>query len=278
MYTKGNKSPRPSIDLDRQLERQLNYLDSSAKLFDGGDHEESIRLATTLRVLLHDGPSPKPGNQQQLSLLTQMGLRETLLFVDTGLYRDLYDQAMAEFVTKISPGHKLAGITPGEAGLIAIGTNPDGSPGWVAPLMLNRFRPGTPPHSAYVDPQPFSAWWERPLIEDSKLNQFSRRQLILVMANQDGGAHVDAEIDQDYAELMNDFLGVEIDINSQQSVSDVGPLGRPVSNNIAFASVRQIAFEVALTLNTHLGRSGYEPSPATFWQMPQMLMLGIADA
>ncbi|MBB3836010.1 hypothetical protein FHR55_004279 [Xanthomonas arboricola] len=78
--------------------------------------------------------------------------------------------------------------------------------------------------------------------------------LILIMANQDGGAHVDPELDQDYAKLCVDSLGVHYSFNDID-IDQPGAEGMlPAENNVAFASVRQIAFELMLTLERYLER------------------------
>lgn len=78
--SKTNKKPRSRAGLEAQLHRQFKYLANSAILFDEGDHDEATRLATTLRVLLHD-------TAQSTSLLTHLGLKGQIHFVDTGIYR-----------------------------------------------------------------------------------------------------------------------------------------------------------------------------------------------
>lgn len=240
--TRANKVLRDRSSLEEQLARQLKYLDNSSILFDNGDHDEANRLATVLRVLLHDTKESK-------SLLGQLGLKSSLRFVDTGLYRDRLDAAMNQWVQLHHPGMSIAGIQPGEAGLVEVGINPDGTAGWRAPLREHRFHPQDPKSSAMLPPQPFSYWWETPLVEDSNMKLFSRMNLVLIMANQDGGAHVDAGLDRDYASLCSDFLGVQMQFGGGDLTMNMDAEIPPVKNNVAFACVRQIAFEVALTLH-----------------------------
>lgn len=72
------------------------------------------------------------------------------------------------------------------------------------------------------------------------------------MSNQDGGAHVDPGLDRDYVNLCNDHLGVQMQFGGPNLIMDVNAEIPPVKNNVAFACVRQIAFEVALTLHRHI--------------------------
>lgn len=53
-------------DFNQQLRRQLTFLQVSANAYDGGEREEAIRIATTLRVIFHDTP-------QSTSLLHHLG-------------------------------------------------------------------------------------------------------------------------------------------------------------------------------------------------------------
>lgn len=243
--TPANKLPRDRSSLEEQLARQLKYLGNSSALFDKGDHDEANRLATVLRVLLHDTKNSK-------SLLGQLGLKSSLLFVDTGLYRDRLNAALSNWVQLRHPGMSIGGIRPGEAGLVEVCSNPDGTAGWRAPLREQRFHPQDPKSSAMLPPQTFSYWWETPLVEDSNMKLFSRKNLVLIMANQDGGAHVDAELDRDYASLCSDFLGVQMQFTESDLPMDMNAEIPPVQNNVAFACVRQIAFEVALTLHRNV--------------------------
>src|ERR1041385_7471755 len=44
------------MDFQKQLEKQIGFLDRSCKAFDHGYTDESIRIATVIRVLIHDTP------------------------------------------------------------------------------------------------------------------------------------------------------------------------------------------------------------------------------
>lgn len=249
--SRKNKEPRERSSLEQQLARQLKYLDNSATLFDAGDHDEANRLATTLRVLLHDKNESK-------SLLTQLGIKSKLKFIDTGLYRERLDAAMNKWIREKFPGMINAAFHPGEAGLVEIGINPNGTAGWMAPLREHRFHPNDPKSSAMLPPQSFNEWWTTPLVEASDMKQFSRMSLVLIMANQDGGAHVDSGLDRDYTNLCSDHLGVQMQFGGPEVTMDVMDVNAEipkVSNNVAFACIRQIVFEVALTLHRYIQSS-----------------------
>jgi len=102
-----------------------------------------------------------------------------------------------------------------------------------------------------MPPRGFDRWWRDPLVEASNQKRFSRENLVLIMANQGGGAHVDAGVDANYSDLVVDFLGAEIvtDAGNEIDIDGVGPFGSGrAQGNVAAASVRQIAYEVLQTL------------------------------
>lgn len=63
-------------ELEAMLTEQVDYLESSAHLYDKRRKYEAKRLAVTIRVLLHD-------TSMSRSLLQQLDLKHRLLFLDT---------------------------------------------------------------------------------------------------------------------------------------------------------------------------------------------------
>ena len=82
----------------------------------------------------------------------------------------------------------------------------------------------------------FNDWWNE-IIFDDKKNKFTRRDIVTYVANQDGGAHVDPELDESYATLTKmDSLGwTGYNVNK--------PL-----NNPAYQAIRTIANEVLYSI------------------------------
>lgn len=240
--SKANKRKREPDSFEQQLQRQLGFLKRSCDAFDKGDHDEAVRIATTIRVLLHDTPA-------STSLLTHLGIKSLLFFVDTGIYRERLEAAMKDWLGEYHPGSIISGHTPSDVGLVELGIGKDGKVGWFAPLRLRRKPENDPAAKAIVADQSFDAWWKTPLVETSTFRTFSRAHLIQIMANQDGGAHVDAELDTDYEDLKIDFLGIQMEVGEDLADKTMGGDLPPVVNNVAFASVRQIAFELMLTIN-----------------------------
>jgi hypothetical protein len=236
----GNRTPRDADEFEKQLDRQLAFLERSSDLFDQGNYDEAVRLATTIRVLVYDSGG-------STSVLTHLGLRESLQYIDTGVYRDLLDPALLANAQKLMPDITYARASAEDIGLVELGDAGGGKVGWYAPLRLRRFGPGTPPDLATKDHSNFGPWWTDPLVESSSGKLFSRFDLIKIMANQDGGAHVDAGLDADYRALSHDsFLSAEHgpDVGNKFPGGDIPE----AVHNVAFASVRQIAFELSTTI------------------------------
>lgn len=72
---------------------------------------------------------------------------------------------------------------------------------------------------------------------------FTRGEIILVLANKEGGAHVDPKLDADYVNLSRfNSLGWKT-ISSKEDVITSIDMGNPV-----FPSMRQISHEIIKTL------------------------------
>lgn len=192
-------------DLMQHLRDSIGFLKASASAFDGGFRGEAKRLATTIRVLLHDTSNSK-------SLLGLLGLKDKLRYVST---TTRYDPNLSAY-----------------QGLVGHSFGPNGASYW-APL-------GDGPPTRYLKPpMSFEDWWNEPVIVDTSKMEFTRRDLVLSLANKDGGAHVDSHLDGKYAGLTRgNSLG--------SRVSEAG-VDRPLSD-IELHSVRQVAYELMQSL------------------------------
>lgn len=194
-------------DLKSQLKGQIEFLIRSGELFDKGITDEAKNMATHLRVLLHDARYP--------SLLTQLSKKD-ILFYDSSL-----DQ------NKNNPLCHM--------GLIKLN------------LEINDIS-----MSAYFDPpldkEPerylkekisFNMWWNQIILENFNRQPFTRKELILAVANTDGGAHVDSDLEEEYFDLTREnSLGIRfMDENVEELLIDS-----------ELVSIRQITHEVLKSL------------------------------
>jgi hypothetical protein len=65
-----------SEDLVAHLKDQVGFLRASGAAYDAGQHSEAKRLASTIRLLVHD-------TSRSTSLLRQLEVKDALRFVDT---------------------------------------------------------------------------------------------------------------------------------------------------------------------------------------------------
>jgi hypothetical protein len=242
---------RTPDELRARFREQYDFLLHSSSAYDAGFEGEARRLAVVLRILLHDGRSSH-------SLLSQLQVKDALRFEDTAIHPSPTLVSKGGLViVELTTGHGVRHIAPLE----------NLSPGRIRPAV------------------PFKWWWSLPVIEGSDGQTFSRCDLVLTMANQDGGAHVDPDLDADYEALCRDSLGVSHQAASgdpsdpatftaervtlgwslrvQEDGSRLGrsvEIGTPAVGNVAAASIRQMAYEVQVTFERRLGVLLREPT------------------
>ena len=192
-------------ELEQHLRDTVEALELSAHAFDDGHEGEAKRLAAAIRVLVHDTSYSK-------SLLGQLE-QKTISFYDTCIPRQNHT-----YITY--------------SGLTAINLTPQGAK---HTALLDNLPPDYPPRRVTFD-----EWWNRVIFVDQEGSETSRKDLILSVANKDGGTHVDPVLDEKYANLSRrNALGWRF----SNASGDV-PLEGPEK-----AAIRQIAHEVLKSLN-----------------------------
>lgn len=236
------KIPQTAEQLSAQLDKQLRWLKRSIADFDKGFEDEAGRIAFIVRVLVHD-------TQSSHSLLGQL-FQKNIPFFDGSL--------------PISADNFSA-----YSGLVQIVIG--GSKG-------GRFLP-------VLDDAPFKRglvsfddWWTTAVFTRPSGAPLSRKEVILTAANQDGGAHVDPALDEDYEALQNgDYLGWK----------SVDQHGVRKMDGAEKAAIRQIAHEILRTLNPDMPKQtpdsgdagfiamGITPNEGTFPQIPGLPLFPI---
>jgi hypothetical protein len=205
--------PRDAGEFREQLVVQIRHLRRSAREFDDGDESEGLRLAVTIRNLVHDTAG------RTTSLLTHLGVKSTLRYVDTRPH---------------TPPGVPAGTIMIHAGLVIVTATlgPGGGSRFEAALdRREQARVG------------FDVWWSEPFVEDQRGTGFARSDIVLSVANQDGGAHIDATLGAQWAALTREgSLGLEI--------ADEHGRMHHRGQSLALATVRQIAYELDQTLSS----------------------------
>lgn len=146
---------------------QLSFIKLSAEQYDKGKENEARRIATSLRILFHEGPHSIP-------LIKQTGLIHNFLLWSSG---SIY-----------TPSNLLSSWV-----LLLLEINASGA--YYKPRKLGK---GDRDRTFFLK---YEDWWNE-IIFDDKKNVFTRKDIVRYVANQDGGAHVDMKLDEKYAELV----------------------------------------------------------------------------
>lgn len=199
--------------LSQRLTDVVAQMLRSVDAYEAGHADEARRMALSIRVLLHD-------TARQISLLSHLGVKQGMTFYDT-----------ASEIDPRQHGSHLALLSL----LMPLG---DGQP---QPTRVDA-RLDNLPNSPKSEMAPFDDWWNTPVVLDDLGNVFARRDIILYLADQDGGAHVDLRVDPKYLRLASGEAG---------SWRPIGPTVEEFADGIELATARQIAHEVLVTLGRH---------------------------
>jgi hypothetical protein len=225
----AEKRQRTEPELKRLLGEQLSFLESSAESYDRGFMGEAKRLATAIRVLVHD-------TKQSHSLLGQLNIKNKQ-FLDTAF-------------------EKKAGNKFTYGGLIAtVLFKGDDKPKYRALLdeIPQSFR------DKWVN---FDDWWVTSIFVNQS-DDITRKKIILIASNQDGGAHVDPALDVTYDKLMSgSFMAWEVH----------SAAGKSFIEDAASAAIRQIAHEVLKTLKPGYTKKPNMENVATMIANPSMIV------
>lgn len=203
--TKRKRAKRPKDELKQELSEQLQLLRHSCQTYDQGLEAIGKHISLSLRVLLHH-------HGQSKSLLEQLGYREGRFFDSAG---------------PLNPRNLLT-----ECNLVGFRVTNEG--GIYLPLI------SMGGNSIPMKRVKFLTWWNDPVLKDNKNRTFCRRELILHVADTDGGAHVDPELEEAYMAISREnSLGWVFAKNSIETALK----GRP-----ELACMRQIAHELLCTL------------------------------
>lgn len=202
----------PKEDLIKHLHKQLGFLKNSCAAYDKGFEDEACRIAVAIRILLHD-------TKNSHSLLQSLAIKGKI---------DYWNSA-----APIDPRNLISSTQ-----LVILQAKSDGQ-GSMTSTYQPRLDDGLTPFKG--DWQSYQYWWSsQGVLKDNKKKEFTRKDLVLLVANKDGGAHVDTNLDQEYAELLK--------FNSAGWVKIVNGVETPFDNDPVYASVRQIGHELLKTL------------------------------
>ena len=161
---------RPKENVLAKLKEQMQFLRTSLCAFYEGEFAESVRIATIIRVLVHETGMSKPLLQQAQS----NGLDLPILNHAT---ERPDEKAIFKFAVSARIGATIA--------------------------------PAVDLGSSHYSVSTVGAWWNAEVFTfKSQLGRqlvYTRKRVILILANKEGGAHVDENEDPDYARLLTDL-------------------------------------------------------------------------
>lgn len=191
-------------DYREHLREQIYFLQSSAKLYDLGTEFEAKRMAIHMRVLLYDTSADK-------SLLGKMHLKKKMKFISTA--------------QQYEPSNLLS-----QQCLLSMTLSPSG--GRYNPLFENNNH-----YKLLSCPE----WGYEVVFCDVHRNLYRRKDLIQLLANIDGGAHVKSDISDKYSGLKDNNLTGWV-------VQKPDGTRSGMSNDPVYASMRQMTFELLQSL------------------------------
>jgi hypothetical protein len=150
-------------DFKAHLFRQLGFLWRSCQAYDEGHIDEAVRIATVIRVLIHD-------TQASTSLLKHLDAENILLSSTVVTHTDIKPVFMSAM---------------GRTRITSTETTR---------------KPNTDPTALQIQ-LTVPEWWGQVVYIYGQV-QATRKSLILGAANKDGGAHVDTKLNKEYEALM----------------------------------------------------------------------------
>lgn len=227
--SKGIK--RPEHELAFKARNQLEHLMDSCRAYDNGTIREAERIALAVRVLAHN-------TNHSLSVAKQLGVTAkqffSTSFVEPGIN---YIPYMGLCTLRIG-GDLTTGLFHAFLPILNMGKNNR----WIG----------------------FDTWWNETALDDRRGGKLSRGDVILCVADNDGGAHLDDHLPQKYAaisrlnslrvESAGDSVSIEFSVPPAAATIDppLDPHFDPFSlKNPVYATVRQIGYEIQKTFHHH---------------------------
>lgn len=195
------------MELFKLLEVLRTFIAKSAKGYDDGNEIEALSLAVKIRTLCHD-------TQRSPSLLNQLGIKKDIWLLST----------VPQFVP-VNPEAYHGLVSKRDT---------------VGPVAAGEFTPLCNVLDGAINKwHAFEDWWNE-LVVNHKAYSFSRKDVVLMVANIEGGTYVNDDADEDYANL-------EYDISVGWTYSD-GVKRYLFSNSEAYAAMREIAHEILIAI------------------------------
>lgn len=193
--------------LSERFDEQKRLLELHCESYDDGEEVMALSIACAIRVFVHD-------TRRSTSLLTHIG-KKSSDFLSTSNRSE--GPVQLGLVRRIN-----VGVRDGRGGEAKY---------W--PLCDERHFP-SPTESSLLS---FENWWTEDVFK-SQSHSLSRRDLVLFVANRDGGAHVDGDVDLRYDAFRKSWSG------GSSLVGTGSGSVRGYDNIPTYPGVRQIGYEL----------------------------------
>ncbi len=160
-----------------KLREQAHLLETSLDRFYSGDMAEALTVAIRVRTLVHEA-------RKSIPLLKQLNPNYGSLLIR--------DKSPAQADEAEATAHSAGTVVA----LCSIGIRMSTDSG---------FAPFVDFSSPTYEMVPLQSWWKRACLifpQEQSHAIFSKKGLILILANKEGGAHVDFELPPEYAEFI----------------------------------------------------------------------------
>lgn len=238
------KNQWTSEQLHEKLLEQLYFVRSSCAAIDSGTQFEAIRLAVSLRTLLHHTVK-KNGTPNSSALLQMLEIRDGLEWVDLSIQnRKYFNTGMLEisFEAELENGERVTLPPTSQAGLFDL-EDRSGVPTNIPAYLTRDHR---------NESVSFDEWWKHRFISTPGGTLMSRSDLVLEVANTDGGSHVDSVgLLQHYSRLKLEGHGLFWSNSGHPGDIIAPPDMQHAMGDAAALSIRHIAHEMLLTLTRH---------------------------
>jgi hypothetical protein len=215
--------PRPREDLLRAFDIQGRHLKASCDAYDAGDKCEALRLATIVFTMVHDAGTNR-------SILGLLDIKYKMFFMSSAFTSGSEVRGHAERYTPLVEYERYREVRQKNPGLTII---PEFVP--ISTYMANR---GKQP---FFRELPFEDWWETDLIFFDQEWALTRKKLVFVLRNQEGGSHFDGR------EGANpNFIALRKDV-----IMATPGLGVGLMNGLELATMRQIAEELKISVQIY---------------------------
>jgi hypothetical protein len=187
------------------LARQLRFIEHSCGVYDEGYADEAIQIAVRIRVILH------PGGKKSRSLLQHLHSGRILLLTTSEGAPERDDLIHYD-------------------GLASFRASSDGK------SVSSFYGPGED-NALYRDYINADRWWKQ-IVLYAEGTPYSRRDIVLGVAEQEGGAHVAAAPSDQYEKLLTPGLMWDL-VEVSEGVETITPAA-----DVRFKYVRQMAYEL----------------------------------